>query len=149
MKLTTHLSSGVLTSLFLAPTIVDGILIAAGTIVPDIDHKGSAIGKSVPFISTILEHRGFTHSLIFAFFMAVINPYFGFGVLLHIFLDMMTNKGVKLFYPYDRSIGLPFAKHVVTGGKFEDLLLTVIMLGIAVKFSLTMYFLTNVMVCYF
>lgn len=151
MKLGTHLSVGVLTSMLIAPsiTIVEAVLIAAGTLVPDIDHKGSAIGKGVPFISTMLEHRGFTHSLIFAFLMAVINPYFGLGVLLHIFLDMMTNKGVKLFYPNDRSIRFPLAKHVVTGGKFEELLLSVIMLVISILFARTVFLYSHTIVCYF
>lgn len=128
MNLDTHFSSGTLTALLLAPTFVDGVMIAFGSMFPDIDHGGTALGKSAPYISKFLEHRGFTHSLLFAGLMSLLNPWFGIGILVHIVFDMMTKRGVQLFYPWNKKIRFPLAKYAVTGGKFEKVVKVLLMI---------------------
>lgn len=119
MNLDTHLSSGILTALLLAPTFVDGVMIAVGSMFPDIDHGGTALGKSAPYISKLVKHRGLTHSLLFTGIMSLLNPWFGIGMIVHIVFDMMTKRGVQLLYPWNKRIRFPLAKYAVTGGKFE------------------------------
>lgn len=48
----------------------NAMALCAGTLLPDIDHPGSYMGKRIKFISKVanktLGHRGGTHSLLFA-----------------------------------------------------------------------------------
>lgn len=77
-----------------------------GGIIPDID-----------FIFQILLnepiHRTITHSLFFAlfsFFFVRRNKYgllFPIGILVHIFLDILTAPGVQLFWPLNNWISIP------------------------------------------
>jgi len=54
-----------------------------------------------------IRHRGFTHSLLFAFLsFLVVSAFFPnlslpvlVGILTHIFADMLNPEGVELFYP--------------------------------------------------
>ncbi len=93
-------------------------------LLPDIDHRKSIIGRLFFPISKYLDikfgHRTITHSLtflfpIFLFFLFtevnIINPYlnkediqysliFLFAYLSHLILDMLTVKGIPLFYPF-------------------------------------------------
>lgn len=81
-----------------------------GSIIPDIDQR------------IHIKHRGLTHSIVFAFVMTLINPYLGFGVSIHIFMDMLTKGGVELFYPFwNKKLRFPFAKYIKTGGRFEKI----------------------------
>ena len=51
----------------------NAMALCAGTLLPDIDHPGSYMGKRIKFISKVanktLGHRGGTHSLLFAGFL--------------------------------------------------------------------------------
>lgn len=91
-----------------------------GSIVPDIDHPNSFIGKKIPIIPDLLYctvgHRTLTHSLLFALVVgaagAVINYWIGIGlsvgILSHISLDMLSPYGVAFLYPFKKSrIKLP------------------------------------------
>lgn len=98
--------------LFSYPSYYGGI--ALGSLLPDIDHPQSYLGRRIPLLSVpinkLFGHRGFTHSLLSlsllgiasAFYWAV-NPLFFGGLLLgyfsHILGDMLTPMGVPLFYP--------------------------------------------------
>lgn len=97
------------------------------SILPDLDHTKSIIGKAIYPIARFIDrkygHRTITHSLTF-FLPAVlifgflelnfINPYFersglsftmvfGFSMFSHFILDMLTIKGIPLFYPFMRN----------------------------------------------
>jgi len=105
----------------------DSTYLAVGifaSILPDIDHQKSIIGKIFFPISKYLDrnfgHRTITHSL--TTFIPLIllilfielnfinpltgsngNPYFlifTFGYLSHLILDMLTVQGIPLFYPF-------------------------------------------------
>lgn len=94
------------------------------SLLPDIDHTKSVIGKTFYPISKYLYknygHRTITHSLtalvpLFIFFcfteLNLINPYYErtgidfslivlFAYLSHLILDMLTVAGIPLFYPF-------------------------------------------------
>ena len=40
------------------------LFVVVGSLLPDIDHSGSQLGKLVPWTSILLKHRGATHSLV-------------------------------------------------------------------------------------
>lgn len=131
-----HLRGGMVTALiliiFLAPTlsisrnlfniILLSISILFGSLLPDIDHPYSLLGRHVPFISKPLYrhfgHRSLTHSLCFIFALVLIISLFGFeifafglgvGMLSHVLLDLFWpgSSGVAFLYPfYKRRIDL-------------------------------------------
>lgn len=132
----THASCGLLIGLcmttyykqdiFTSTTIITLAVIAS--IFPDICHTKSKIGNKIPIISFFVKllfgHRTFTHSLLFVglisgglifidapihYMLAII-----FGVLSHILLDMLTHRGVQLWYPISKQVRLPI--HFKTGG---------------------------------
>jgi len=94
------------------------------SLLPDIDHTKSIIGKMfypiAKFLDTRFGHRTITHSLtclvpLFIFFLFlelnVINPIFErngsdlsliflFAFLSHLILDMLTVQGIPLFFPF-------------------------------------------------
>jgi inner membrane protein len=108
-----------------------------GALVPDVDHAKSFIGRALyPIsypLSKIVVHRGLTHSLIFALFIAAVTYLVidGFGVnyiyayafsvgyMSHIFADMITAGGTEFLFPYRKRIGLPLIK---TGSQIENLI---------------------------
>jgi len=86
------------------------LIVGISSIIPDLDYI-----LSKKFFKKI-EHRSFTHSLIFPAILILffrIQPFillriFGylisFGILLHILEDMFTITGVKLLYPFSNKI---------------------------------------------
>ena len=91
-----------------------------GSLLPDIDMRGSYISKRFPTIykkiGKNLRHRSFTHSLIFLCFLSFLGElllqysdnnivFFCLitgiiiGTCSHICLDLITKEGVELFYP--------------------------------------------------
>jgi membrane-bound metal-dependent hydrolase YbcI (DUF457 family) len=100
------------------------ILCIFSSLLPDIDHTKSIIGKIFYPLAKYLDrkfgHRTFTHSLsfmipLFIFFLFIelnlINPYFErsgttysliflFAFFSHLILDMLTIQGIPLFYPF-------------------------------------------------
>lgn len=136
MQGNTHIVGGITASLAFAQISNDNpmILVGAGIIgalLPDICHRGSKIGRKFPIISKIVNklfgHRSFTHSLLFLILMVMLLhtlvPFkaISVGILLgiasHIFLDMWTKKGVKLFFPVPISVRFPLTTK--TGSKVE------------------------------
>ncbi|MFJ3388172.1 MULTISPECIES: metal-dependent hydrolase [Lysinibacillus] len=136
MQGNTHIIGGITASLAFAQISNDNplVLVGAGVIgalLPDICHGGSKIGRKFPVISkivnTLFGHRSFTHSLLFLFLVGMLLhtfiPYesISLGILLgmasHVFLDMGTKKGVKLFFPVSISVRLPIT--IKTGSKAE------------------------------
>ncbi|MHC1750653.1 MAG: metal-dependent hydrolase [Cellulosilyticaceae bacterium] len=85
-----------------------------GSILPDIDHPKSFLGRRIPLIPKLIYrtvgHRTLTHSLLFAlaisFLIRTFNNPLAIGVLAgivsHILLDMLTPQGVSYLYPFRR-----------------------------------------------
>jgi len=48
------------------------LFVVVGSLLPDIDHSGSQLGKLVPWTSLLLKHRGATHSLVAVILLAIL-----------------------------------------------------------------------------
>jgi inner membrane protein len=80
------------------------LLVIAGSLFPDSDHKHAPAGRILP-LWLVFKHRGFTHTIWgLVFFSACIACYrwnygvsFAIGYLSHILLDSLTPSGIKLF----------------------------------------------------
>lgn len=119
-----------------------------GSMLPDIDHPGSAFGRRVPFLSiplsAIFGHRGITHSLIAVVGMSALVWYslhhldwhpgysvpfvvgIAVGYLSHLAGDWMTNSGVPLLWPSKRRFVAPLR---IFTGDFREYLLAFVMYG--------------------
>lgn len=134
----THTKGGYIVALLLLPYIYNTFLLDynfsyrilllfiytyftnLGSLLSDIDMRGSYISKRLPiiyeFFGKRFRHRGFTHSLLFIALIALMgniimissNENIVFtcifsglltGIISHIFLDLITKEGVELFYP--------------------------------------------------
>lgn len=108
-------------------------LAAAGSLLPDVDHPASWVGRRVRFVSRPLArmfgHRGFTHSLVAAALCgaalaaqgagrAAIAPIV-VGYLAHLAADLLTPQGLRLAWPLRRSFAVPVCR---TGSAGEALL---------------------------
>jgi len=92
-------------------------VVAFASILPDIDHPKSILGRVLFPISKYINrkygHRTITHSAFFTVMMVMIanlifkDPdmvsLFAIGYCSHLFLDMITIQGVPLFYPFMRN----------------------------------------------
>ena len=103
--------------------IVSGATI--GSLAPDIDHPESKVGRKFIlkpisiFINKVFGHRTITHSVVISIFMTMIllfstllfsgipnfiysNLIIGFcvGWFSHLLLDLLTVKGIPVFYPF-------------------------------------------------
>lgn len=114
-----------------------------GSLIPDIEKKGSAISnkhKVISFVSRIIfSHRGFVHSLLALALLAVVVLPLGmlipkgigvsyavgllFGYGSHLVLDAFNPTGVPLFYPCKKKISLC---RIRTGSVFESLFLLLV-----------------------
>ncbi|WP_054741767.1 metal-dependent hydrolase [Cellulosilyticum ruminicola] len=126
-----HLRGGGVTGLiliiFLAPSLtiprtplnilILSVSILLGSLLPDIDHPQSILGRHVLFISKPLYrscgHRSLTHSVFFVILLVLLLSLaklklFGFGLgvgmLSHIVLDLCWpgSSGVAILYPFYR-----------------------------------------------
>ena len=134
----THLIIAFLAGLFLLPVLVPQnqilyiALILFASLLPDIDHPDSAIGKKVKIVAFLFEHRGFFHS-IFALilltlpFMALKLEYIawplGIGYLSHILADALTLQGIMFLHPLLRWKIKGFIK---SGGFIEKILFLIL-----------------------
>ena len=108
-----------------------------GSLIPDIDMRGSYISKRFPTIhkkiGKKLRHRSLTHSLIFILILSFLGElllqysdnnivFFCLvsgiivGVFSHICLDLITKEGVELFYPITINLSILSIK---TSSKLE------------------------------
>lgn len=128
MKAPNHVAGGIVftgifcsfwnVNIFANPSFL-GLTVFA-SLLPDIDHSRSLIGKTFLPISRYLDrnygHRTITHSLIFfivtGFLVALIGRVWqiqGLGLVYafafgsHLIFDMLTKQGVPLFYPWKRN----------------------------------------------
>ena len=168
MKYKTHLVGGLLLGTITAGTIsglvgqnvaspelfyIGGAVV--GSLFPDIDHKGSYIGRRMKIassvVSSLLKHRGATHSpvvmggfvfLIYllskAFFPLNIMPIllsgFFVGIMSHILLDMITKGGVPLLYPLtSKKINLTNMKTGSNGENFVLFLMVIALVCVGFK----------------
>ena len=119
----THIAAGLAVSIALGLNAPQIALAALGSILPDIDHSGSTLGKLIKPISRHIRHRGVTHSLLFLIASMFISPYLALGVMTHIVLDLLNPKGVELLYPWKKNIKVPIiSKFITTNGIAEKII---------------------------
>ncbi len=134
-----------------------GLSVALGSLLPDIDHPDSLLGRRVKFISVPLSYlqgdrsllpwsedshsRGITHSiwaLIGCWLLmtstlpaAIGYILFGlaFGFVAHLIGDSLTPAGIRIFWPLDFKFRSPVT--FKTGG-FNEHLLTTLLAAVAV-----------------
>jgi inner membrane protein len=125
MILITHVAFAVLICLIFRVPLDFGIIL--GSTIPDIDYPYSFIGQLFSPISEVIYkrfgHRSLTHTVywslllvLLAYFNAKFLTFF-IGYTSHILLDLFTNQGVKLIYPYNASFVI-FDGPVETGSKY-------------------------------
>lgn len=109
--------------MLLTGVLVGGSLL--GSLMPDIDHKGSTIGHQMKLTSTVISnlfgHRGLTHAPIVHILITIILLLIGgtltdfpklmyvsfiiglfIGGISHLILDSMTIAGIPLLYPFSK-----------------------------------------------
>jgi inner membrane protein len=108
-------------------------LAVAGSLLPDLDHPGSWVGRRSRPVSTVvaamLGHRGLTHSAIAVFALVALLAHAGYqrsavsalaiGYLSHLAADMLTPRGLRLAWPLRRTWGLPLCR---SGSPIEPLI---------------------------
>lgn len=126
----THAAAGVAAALMLGANAPQIAIIVFGSLLPDIDHSGSTLGRLVKPLSKSLKHRSVTHSLLFLLISTILSPYLGIGVLTHILLDMLNPEGVRLFFPYKKKMKVPIiSKFVKTGSGWETVIFALLVIG--------------------
>jgi inner membrane protein len=113
--------------------IVPLALAIGGSLLPDIDHPQSWVGRRLRVISrplaATLGHRGFTHSFLAVIVCALLLRWQGLtrgiiapvvvGYLSHLAADFFTSSGLRLAWPLHRRYALPLCK---TGSPAESVI---------------------------
>jgi inner membrane protein len=111
------------------------IFLILATFFVDIDSRKSKMGRHWYFrpLQWFIKHRGAFHSLLFAFLLSLIisgiyqwaGIGFFVGYLSHLFLDLLTKQGVRIFWPFwNGRIGLG----IRSGGIFEEIFFVLLLL---------------------
>ena len=122
-------------------------LAVAGSLLPDVDHPNSWVGRRSRPISTAiaaaLGHRGLTHSAVAVVGLIALLLHAGYrqgmvsaltvGYLSHLAADMLTPRGLRLAWPLRGSWGLPLCR---TGSPMETTIVIALIGGIAWRFLL-------------
>lgn len=132
----THLCFGIMISQFLSLNQYQLIPVLIGCLLPDIDNPKSLLGGMISGLSSKIylkfDHRGFTHSLMFAGIIswtALVIPllwYFVLGILSHLLLDMINPSGIELLWPF--KIRIIILDGFIKCGSTYDAVLTILFL---------------------
>lgn len=153
----THIAAGALAGAAVAafvPAMATTVILAAlaGSILPDLDHPKSKLGRLIRPISDIIYlvfgHRGGTHSVIFTLlFMGIISLIsvpigiaFGAGILSHLAADAVSysegqrfskgGAGIPAGWPFhDGKVGIRLVK---VNGPLENMILMPAFLVLAI-----------------
>jgi inner membrane protein len=116
-------------------------LAAAGSLLPDIDHPKSWVGRRTRPLSTAIaaafSHRGITHSAIAVIGLTLLLLHAGYhragvsaliiGYLSHLAADMLTPQGLRLAWPLRRTWGVPLCRIP----EMEKLIVTLVVIAVA------------------
>jgi inner membrane protein len=108
-------------------------LAVAGSLLPDVDHPKSWVGRRTRPISTaiasVLGHRGITHSAIAVAGLVAVLLHAGYqrgavaalavGYLSHLAADLLTPRGLRLAWPLRGTWALPLCR---TGSLMEGVI---------------------------
>lgn len=117
-------------------------LAIAGSLLPDIDHPQSWVGRRTRPLSTalaaLLGHRGVTHSALAVLFLLVLLAQEGvrranadalaIGYLSHLGADLLTPRGLRLAWPLRGTWSFPICR---TGSPMEPLIVMALAGGAA------------------
>jgi inner membrane protein len=117
-------------------------LAVAGSLLPDVDHPRSWVGRRTRPISTavaaVVGHRGVTHSAIAVLGLSSLLLHVGYrwpgvaalavGYLSHLGVDMLTPQGLRLAWPLRGTWGFPLCR---TGSPAEPIIVLVLIAGLA------------------
>ena len=120
-------------------------LAVAGSLLPDVDHPNSWIGRRSRPVSTAiaaaLGHRGLTHSAVAVVGLVALLLHAGYrqaevsalavGYLSHLAADMLTPQGLRLAWPLRKTWGLPLCR---TGSPMEGIIVALLVCGVAWRF---------------
>jgi inner membrane protein len=113
-----------------------------GSLLPDVDHPRSWVGRRTrPLSTTIaaaLGHRGVTHSALAVAALIGLLSRAGYrwagvsalavGYLSHLGADMLTPQGLRLLWPLRGNWGVPLCR---TGSPAEPIIVLVLICGLA------------------
>jgi inner membrane protein len=116
-------------------------LAVAGSLLPDIDHPASWLGRRSRPVSTaiaaILGHRGLTHSALAVAALVALLLKAGYrhdgisalavGYLSHLAADMLTPQGLPLAWPSRKTWALPVCR---TGSTTEPAIVLILVSGV-------------------
>jgi len=130
---------------FVNNQLVFVIVALIATIIPDIDHSDSVIGKRLIFrpLQFFIRHRGMIHSftiavligVLIAIFFPVASLGFFLGYSVHLLCDSFTREGIEPFWPLDYKI----KGYLTTGEKYEEVLFVFMIAVNLVLFSIIIY----------
>lgn len=118
------------------------VLAVAGSLLPDVDHPQSWVGRLAWPVSRVLAsalgHRGVTHSAIAVLGLVALLMQTGHrrgevaalavGYLSHLAADMLTPRGLRLAWPLRGSWGVPLCR---TGSAMEVVVVVAFTGGVA------------------
>lgn len=149
MMARSHVIIGVATWLAAAPILhlppfdpIDLGAVVVGSLLPDVDHPGSWVGRRIRPVSTAIaatfSHRGITHSAIAVIGLTLLLLNAGYrrggvsalavGYLSHLAADMLTPRGLRLAWPLRGTWALPLCR---TDSGMESVIVLAIMCGTA------------------
>ena len=93
------------------------------------------------------EHKGFSHSILGIILLSAlfeiackpVAPAFAIGIISHVLIDLLTIRGLMLFFPFRIRISLGLCK---SGGKVNTFLLIA---GTTASFIMIIWFLTRIL----
>ncbi len=124
------------------------IVVIAASLLPDIDHPSSMIGRAIKPVSLIIHetvgHRSLTHSIVaiagltivvsaivFKYDLRIIYIYtFVLGYASHILADMLNTTGVELLYPDKKRYSILHKRGIRVGSPGETILSLFLLGGI-------------------
>ncbi len=137
MTAPTHIAFALCTGLMGGAPETSLGLLAAGALLPDLDHPQSALGRIFFFFSIPLNklagHRRFWHSFILWGAVTCMGLFWGplgwigGGALSHVFLDCLNVSGVQALVPFSEKVCVLFDRRfrLATGTQAELALLVV------------------------
>lgn len=133
----THVATAVTVAMMCGASGLQISFIAAGALVPDMDHPQSIIGRvflpvSIP-LNRWLGHRGAFHAFWLWFGLAALGIFYGplfwigLGAVLHVIADCYTVSGVRAMTPFSQKLFVFFKRdwRIKTGSRQEMVILLV------------------------
>ena len=97
-------------------------LFVLGSLLPDIDSKGSALGR---YVHLPVKHRTLTHTVWIVALLVLLGIrlrafiWLALGYFFHIFYDGLSNAGIAWFWPLSRYITYPSGAVIKKGFRFK------------------------------